>query len=261
MTRRPISNYVGTASRANSVLRRSIMSRFHAGFSVGTVAGALSGAGANAIDLSVTVHLVAVAALLAIVVPLAAQRFLVAVDDLHHGEHHGPLIAWRERRTVLVGLFVLTMAFTEGTGNDWLGVAAIDGYGASDATGSLAYVVFVVSMTTGRWFGPHVLDRHGRVAVLRASALTSLAGLLIVVFGPDLWSALIGTVLWGLGAALGFPVGMSAAADDPRRAAARVSVVSTIGYVAFLAGPALIRYLDQEHAELKAFLTDARLAQ
>jgi hypothetical protein len=98
------------------------MSRFHAGFSVGTVVGALSGAGANAIDLSVTVHLVAVAALLAIVVPLAAQRFLVAVDDLHHGEHHGPLIAWRERRTVLVGV-QLTMAFTEGTGNDWLGVA------------------------------------------------------------------------------------------------------------------------------------------
>jgi putative tricarboxylic transport membrane protein len=29
----------------------------------------------------------------------------------------------------------------------------------------------------------------------------------------------------------------------------------------FLAGPALSRYLDQEHAELKAFLTDARLAQ
>ena len=33
---------------------------------------------------------------------------------------------------------------------------------------------------------------------------------------------------------------MSAAADDPVRAAARVSVVSSIGYTAFLAGPPLI---------------------
>lgn len=247
------------AAAVEQRLGRSIMSRFHAGFSVGTVVGALSGAGANAIHLSVTVHLVVVAVLLAATVPLAAQRFLAAADDAHQGERHGPLVAWRERRTVLVGLFVLTMAFTEGTGNDWLGVAAIDGYGASAATGSLAYVVFVVSMTTGRWFGPHVLDRHGRVAVLRASALTSLVGLLIVVFGPDLWSALLGTVLWGLGAALGFPVGVSAAADDPRRAAARVSVVSTIGYVAFLAGPALVGAIGNHVGVLKALLVTAGL--
>jgi MFS family permease len=38
-------------------------------------------------------------------------------------------------------------------------------------------------------------------------------------------------------------MGMSAAADDPKHAAARVSVVSTIGYVAFLAGPPLLGYL------------------
>ena len=32
-------------------------------------------------------------------------------------------------------------------------------------------------------------------------------------------------------------MGMSAAADDPKKAAARVSVVSTLGYISFLAGP------------------------
>jgi MFS family permease len=36
---------------------------------------------------------------------------------------------------------------------------------------------------------------------------------------------------------------MSAASDDPLRAAARVSVVSTIGYTAFLAGPPLLGLL------------------
>ncbi|NUP60424.1 MAG: MFS transporter, partial [Pseudarthrobacter sp.] len=49
--------------------------------------------------------------------------------------------------------------------------------------------------------------------------------------------------LWGVGAALAFPMGMSAAADDPRHAAARVSVVSTLGYISFLAGPPLLGYL------------------
>nr|MBW4094519.1 MFS transporter [Acidobacteriota bacterium] len=62
-------------------------------------------------------------------------------------------------------------------------------------------------------------------------------------FASNVWLAALGAILWGAGAALGFPMGMSAAADDPQHAAARVSVVSTIGYVAFLAGPPLLGFL------------------
>ena len=46
-----------------------------------------------------------------------------------------PLAAWTEPRTLLLGLFVFCMAFIEGIGNDWLGVAIIDGYDASPAVG------------------------------------------------------------------------------------------------------------------------------
>ena len=68
-----------------------------------------------------------------------------------------------------------------------------------------------------------------------------------------------GIVLWGAGASLGFPVGMSAAADDPVRAAARVSVVSTIGYAAFLAGPPLLGFVGDEVGTLQALLVVAVL--
>ena len=66
-----------------------------------------------------------------------------------------------------------------------------------------------------------------------------------------------GIVLWGVGASLGFPVGMSAAADDPAKAAARVSVVSTIGYTAFLAGPPLLGFLGSRFGVLNALLVVA----
>ena len=151
------------------------------------------------------------------------------------------------------------MAFTEGTGNDWLGVAVIDGYGAQAAVGSLTFAAFVAAMTTGRWFGPDLLDRYGRVPVLRVSALAALVGLLLVVFGTGLPMAMAGAVLWGLGAALGFPVGMSAAADDPRHAAGRVSVVASIGYVAFLAGPPLIGLLGDHVGVLRSLTIAAGL--
>ncbi len=242
-------------------LGQSIMSRFHAGFSIGTVIGALVGAAMNLAHVPVTVHLLAVAALLAVSMPLATRGFLPAGteggEQVAAGRH--PLRAWLEPRTLLIGLFVLTMAFAEGTANDWLGVAAIDGYGASAALGSLAYGVFVTSMTVGRWYGAPVLDRFERVPVLRASAGLALLGLLIVVLGPNLAVAMLGMVLWGLGTALGFPVGMSAAADDPRYAAARVSVVATIGYVAFLGGPPLIGILGDQVGVLRALSATAGL--
>jgi hypothetical protein len=50
----------------------------------------------------------------------------------------------------------------------------------------------------------------------------------------------------------GVPGGDERAADDPERAAARVSVVSSVGYTAFLAGPPLIGLLGEHAGILRA---------
>jgi hypothetical protein len=55
------------------------------------------------------------------------------------------------------------------------------------------------------------------------------------------WLAFVGAARWGVGASLGFPVGMSAAADDPQPAALRLSVVSTFGDTALHAARSLDR--------------------
>jgi fucose permease len=240
-------------SAVEQELGRAIMPRFHAGFSVGTVGGALAGAGLVALGVSTTAHLLVVAALVAIVAPLAVRDFLpIGHAPAEHGERRNPLKAWTEPRTVLIGVFVFAAAFTEGTGNDWLGVAMIDGYDAAAALGVLTFAVFLAAMTLGRWFGPGLIDRHGRVLTIRIFAALALVGLALVVWGSTLPVAMVGAALWGLGTALGFPVGMSAAGDDPAHAPARVSVVATIGYVAFLAGPPLIGFLGEHTGTLNA---------
>lgn len=244
-------------------LNRSIMSRFHAGWSVGTVAGALIGAGMVWLHVPVTAHLVTVAVLVGVAVPLSTRHFLP--PSAHHddpdepaaaGRKRSPLAAWLEPRTLVIGLFVLCMAFSEGTGNDWLSVAMIDGYRTAPAVGTLAFAVFLAAMTTGRWFGPLALERFGRVPALRGSAVVALVGLLLVVFGGWPPVAFLGALLWGIGTALGFPTGMSAAADDPRHAAGRVSVAASIGYMAFLGGPPLIGFLG-DHTGVRHGLTVA----
>jgi len=243
-------------------LGRAIMPRFHAGFSVGTVAGALLGSALVALGVSVTAHLLAVALLMALTVPWTVRGFLAAEPQAQQAgdaPKASPLLAWREPRTLLVGLFVFTAAFAEGTGNDWLGVAVIDGYGADEAVASLTFAVFLATMTAGRWFGPQLLDRHGRVPTVRVLAGAALAGLALVVFGGSLPVAIAGAALWGLGTSLGFPVGMSAAADEPERAPGRVSVVASLGYVAFLAGPPLIGFLGDDVGTLRALSATAGL--
>lgn len=232
-------------------LRRTIMPKFHAAFSGGAFVGALAGAGLAAVGVNLSTHLVGVAVLV-LVVSLWIPRYFLPAEA--HGQKHDDdsassrsgLFAWKEPRTLLIGLVVLGAALTEGAANDWVAKATVDGLGATEAVGALMFGVFVASMTLFRFIGGGFIDRIGRVRVLQLSLASSLVGLLIFVFAPNIWLAGFGAVLWGTGAALGFPMGMSAAADDPRYAAPRVAVVSTIGYMAFLAGPPLLGFLGDQ---------------
>jgi MFS family permease len=251
---------------------RAIMPKFHAGWSIGTVAGAGAGTAMVATGVPVTAHLLAVAILTAGVVPVATRSFLSSGaraagteaaatagaaagppdDDAPAPRRRHPLAAWTERRTLLIGLFVLCVTVIEGVGNDWLSLGVIDGYRTAAAVGTATFAGFLAAMTAGRWFGPRLIDRYGRVPALRACAAVALAGLLLVGFSGYLPLAIAGAVLMGLGTSLGFPVGMSAAADDPRYAAGRVSVTSSIGYGAFLAGPPVIGFIADHVGVLHA---------
>ncbi|MGG5173198.1 MFS transporter [Pseudarthrobacter sp. J1738] len=227
-------------------LGRTIMPQFHAAFSGGAFIGALAGAGLSHLGVGLPLHLLVIAAVVVAVGAVAPRYFLphqpTPKTDDAGASNRGPS-AWSEGRTILIGVVVLGATLTEGAGNDWIAKAAVDGLHTSESTGALLFAVFVAGMTAVRFVGGRFIDRFGRVPVLRASMIAAAAGLALFVFTSTLWVTVIGAILWGAGAALAFPMGMSAAADDPRRAAARVSVVSTLGYIAFLAGPPLLGYL------------------
>ncbi|WP_250443886.1 MFS transporter [Actinotalea sp. C106] len=241
-------------------LHKAVMPRFHAGFSLGTLAGAGVGALAAWLQAPVVVHL-AVALTLSLTGVVISSRWFLPEGT--HSETPGSadgaprrsvFAAWLEPRTLLIGLVVLAAALTEGAANDWVSLAVVDGFGTSNAVGALGFAVFVTAMTGMRFLGTSLLDRWGRIAVLRLSAGLALVGLLVFGLSPWMWLALVGVLAWGAGAALGFPVGMSAASDDPLRAAPRVAVVATIGYSAFLAGPPLLGFLAEHVGYREALL-------
>lgn len=246
---------------AERAIGRTLMPLMHACFSLGTVVGALGGAAASAVQVSVFWHLMAIAVLVlgTIVVmvrflPTAAvaPEATDAPRQVWRDRLRDSLAVWRDRKLLLIGVIVLGMTFAEGSANDWLALASVDGHGLSNTDGAIVFGVFVAAMTVGRVIGGPVLDRFGRVPVLRACAGVGIAGLVLFILAPNTPLMFLGTVLWGLGASLGFPVGMSAAADDTKNAAARVSAVAIIGYFAFLVGPPALGLLGDAWGILNA---------
>ncbi len=159
-------------------------------------------------------------------------------------------------RLLLIGVVMLGMSFAEGGANDWLALAVVDGHGYDATIGAAVFTVFTVAITGARVLGGPLIDRFGRVLMLQAMAAIGVVGLTLFIFASEPWMLIVGTALWGIGCSMGFPVGMSAAADVPDRrlAAARVSAVAIIGYCAFLVGPPFLGFLGEHFGILNALL-------
>ena len=259
-----IMNVEGTiVERARGKTQMPLM---HAGYSLGTVVGAGIGAAAAALHIDTSWHL-STAAVIAVAGVIIAVRFF-GTDELRtslpakaradkprtrmSSRLKSKVIVWTDVTLIAIGVVMLGMAFTEGSAGDWLALAVVDGHHQGNATGAVYYGIFVAAMTVGRVLGGPLVDRVGRVLAIRGTAIIGVAGLLLFILGGPLWLIAIGTVLWGFGCALGFPLGMSAAADNTDHPAERVSAVAMIGYCAFLVGPPVMGFLAQAFGILNA---------
>ncbi|MDY0914946.1 MFS transporter [Rathayibacter festucae] len=234
---------------------RSVLPALHGFYSLGTVTGAVAGIGLTAIDFPVVwqlvgVAVVALALLLTVIrsIPEETGRVERAVAGAPREKVHSTPV-WQQPRVLMLGLIVLALALAEGSATDWLPLLMVDGHGVSATVGTVVFTAFAAAMTVGRFLGTPLLARFGKATVLLASTLVSAVGIGIVVFADNAVVAGAAVVLWGLGAALGFPVTLSAAgeSEDPTSA---VAAVATAGYIAFLVGPPLLGFLG-EHFGLR----------
>ena len=238
------------AALTERLVGRKIMPHFHAGFSIGMAIGLAIGWLASKLGVAPVAHFTAVA-----VVLLALRLILIpiAVTDgrplnLPEGARLGGPFAvakaeYRDPRILMIGAIIFAASMTEGAAAQWIAIAGVDDFHRAESTGDLMYWIFVVAMISVRLVGPRLIERFGRVVLLRTSALVVIAGVLIFALTP--WFALVpvALILWGVGAALGFPVALSAAADEPERAAARVAAVSSFSTIAGLVFPAAVGHL------------------
>ena len=152
---------------------KTIMPLFHASWSAGMVIGTTIGTALVFAHVDIAIHGVGMAVLLllgAILAPRAIPRVATHADtgeEVAHVSFRDRMGIWLEPRTLAIGLIALGMAFTEGSANDWLALSLVDDRGLENGQAAALFTLFTAAMMVGRIAGGPLIDRFGRVPVLR----------------------------------------------------------------------------------------------
>ena len=237
---------------------RTLMPMMHAAWSIGVAAGSGIGAACAALGVSPAAQLIAEAVLIA-AASLATAAGIPGGSRASAGEPQDRrarlrqwLRGWLDWRLLLIGVVMLGVELGEGSAGNWLTLAARNGHGQAAAVAALFAAAFAASEAITRIFGGPIVDRLGRVRTIRVTTAIGIVGMVLFILAGNPWIVLLGVLLWAVGVSMGFPLGMSAAAESGPDPAARVSVVASIGYFANLAGPPVIGVLAQSVGLLNA---------
>ncbi|MDA8291357.1 MAG: MFS transporter [Actinomycetota bacterium] len=239
---------------------RTRMPMMHAAWSIGVGVGSGIGAACAAAGVDPAAQFAAEAAAIALVALVTAsgipagRRAVAELAVRRSARVRRWLRGWLDGRLLLIGLVLFGVELGEGSANSWLALAARAGHGEPVAVAAAFLTVFAAGEALSRLFGGPVVDRLGRVATIRVTTALGAVGVVLFVEGSGLVVALTGVVLWSVGVSMGFPLGMSAAAESGPDPASRVSVVASVGYFAGLAGPPVVGALAQETSLLHALL-------
>jgi MFS family permease len=245
---------------------RTLMPSMHAAWSIGAAAGSGVGAACAAIGVTPAAQIIGEA----VVIAAAAFAIAAGIPDGEREPARQPsrsrgallrqwLRGWLDWRLLLIGLVMLGVELGEGSANNWLTLAVRNNHGQGAAVAATFFTAFAAAEGLARIFGGPVVDRLGRARTIRVTTVLGVIGVVAFIEASSPWLVLAGVLLWAVGVSMGFPLGMSAAAESGPDPAARVSVVASIGYFANLAGPPVIGVLAQSAGLLNALWLIAAL--
>jgi MFS family permease len=225
---------------------RHIMSSFHALFSLGGMVGSgLGGWVASHAVLARTHFWFSGIALTAMSV--LAFRWLPlpsASKDAEKAESGGT-ITW----SVLLGalaLLAFSIMLVEGAIADWSAIYLRTSVLTGPGVAALGYAVFSAAMAGGRLTGDYLTGKLGRAHLVCYGALLAAAGLVFVLLFANVTWALVGFSCAGAGLATIIPNTFAATGNiEDSAPGPSLAVVTTAGYIGFLAGPPLIGFVAQ----------------
>jgi MFS family permease len=239
------------ASHVQDITGRSIMSGFHASYSIGGLVGAGTGALAAAGGLSVRSHFLVVGLLTLIAGVVASQAFPDLRDraesrDRPDANRRSEQAAVPARGWAIAALALVAFGcfLAEGAANDWSGVYLHTSLRTSPGLAAVGYAVFACAMAAGRLVGDGLADRFGPSRLVRASATMAAIGFGAALLIGHPTAALVGFAFLGLGLSVVVPSVFTAAAGLGNTGPS-LATVTSFGYLGLMAGPPLIGGLSE----------------
>jgi MFS family permease len=226
-------------------LGRSVMSSFHASFSIGGIAGAATGAVMAYFGIGPALHFAMAGVGFLLLILLVAPRLLPAAPEAEP-DLSGPVFRLPARALWPLGAVAFCSSIGEGSMADWSAVYLKSVVGTTDSLAAFGFAAFSVTMTGGRLLGDNLAMRFGRPNLVRAGGVTASVGMLLAILLPQAAPVLLGFAAVGAGLSIVVPLAFSAAGNVPGLpAGVGIAGVATIGYAGFLAGPPAIGFLAE----------------
>lgn len=245
---------VDVASSVNAViveklLKKPLMSGFHAGYSLGTIIGALTMSVMLSVGFKLSLSAVSLALVMGILMIIGCQPLFKEVKsfDEHNEakeEKHSrfslrPLI-------IILGLMCFIMYGSEGALLSWTTVFATQNRGITPEHAGYFYSFFGISMTAIRFAGNYIVQKVGRRRTVVIGGLLVTLGFILTALIPHYIGIMIGLTFIGLGAGnivpqivsfVGFVKGI--------KISYAISLVNALGYSGIMCGPVIIGYISK----------------
>jgi MFS family permease len=225
------------------VLGRPTMSRFHAMFSIGGMAGAAIGGALAARGIAPLWHFAAAGA-------VCFALSMSFAPGMMQSPPHPAELRWSFGRMPAALLAVSAIAFcllvSEGAMADWTAVYLRQVLFAGPGVAAAGYSVFSAAMAVCRMLGDAITTHLGRVSTVRTGSLVAAAGVLCAILAPSIAWAMPGFALAGAGCSVVVPIAFGAGGRVKGVApGAGVATVTGLGYIGFLVGPPAIGFTAQ----------------
>jgi MFS family permease len=231
---------------------RSVMSSFHAFFSLGGLMGTLFGAALLAAQVAPLTHVL-----------IGAIPFSIAGCLMHRGliqekqpDHpHRFFVSFPSGKVVPLAIMAFVFFLTEGAIFDWSGVFLRTQLGVALSAAGIGYAAFSLLMASMRFCGDFWVERFGRLPVFVTGTIVGAAGLMLACLGQQYLVSVAGFGLVGVGLANCVPLIFSAAARQSDAGFGRgIAAVASAGYFGLFAGPPIIGSIAQFIGLQKALL-------
>lgn len=228
------------ALQLQRAVRRSIVTRMHATWSIGTLVGGVAASRAAAAGISFTLQLTVTAAVL-VVLTISAAPLLLPPEPAPADPSHVATGARGLPRLMLAGLFgvgVLAI-LAELPATEWAALVMVERFDVTVGAAGAGFVGVAAGAVLGRLAGDLFVDRIGPEPFRRSCGAVATVGLVVAATGAAPAITVAGLFVAGAGASGLFPMSVRRA-GELIPGATGVAVFSSGARLGILLGPVLM---------------------